>query len=138
MACSVKKLWQCLGCNNTRLYTSTMFFEPSLAILLDPAFNHVKLTWCSRGCCINTSVTHYFINYLSQRSFSSRYQNINAPKLLRECLTHTMCNVSTVTCHVLCVMGHVSHITCNMSRVMCHMSNVNLFRLTLSLHRSCH
>ena len=34
-------------------------------------------------------------------------------EILRECSSHTMCNVSYVTCHLPCVPCHVSPVTCN-------------------------
>ena len=76
---------------------------------------------CSRGCSTNTSVTHYFTDWLSD-PFPPNLQSTVNPKPLEVETWHfytmfTNCHVSPVTCHMSHVMCLVSPVTCQVSGI---------------------
>ena len=67
------------------------------------------------------SLTDKLNNWLSQRSFSSRYSQYHKSQTVRARQLKFWENVLTTPC----VMCHMSRVMCHVSRVTCHLSHVN-------------
>ena len=79
---------------------------------------HYYQTWCSRGCSTNTFVIHQLIHELTNSFFSSKssrhlhsltkwakfWEHVHFPPCVTRQMSYVMCSMSSVICHVSCVI----------------------------------